>query len=207
MEAIGVEALLALGAWYERYKRYLPQMPELEYVFYEIEQLQQGDLTPKGQEAAIYALIDPRDRRLRYIGMTGRPTQRLKEHVAGDEANQRKQEWMIDLVKAGLRPIMRILEVLPTYEQALEREDCWIQACIQAGLDILNAEAAPVARRLAAAWGAEEISAYIRKRYQAGVSRTSIRNELRAAIPGGFSNRHWEILKSICDEIDAADRS
>lgn len=43
---------------------------------------------------------------------------------------------------------------------------------------------------------------YIAARYRAGALRTSIRDELRTSRKDGFSNRHWQELKAICDALD-----
>lgn len=40
-------------------------------------------------------------------------------------------------------PIMRILEIVPSTADAMERERRWIEACVSAGLDILNAASLP----------------------------------------------------------------
>jgi predicted GIY-YIG superfamily endonuclease len=65
----------------------------------------------------IYALIDPRDSSIRYIGITDNPDQRLKEHLRGRGGNPPKREWVYELRQLGLVPIMQPLETglsLPT---------------------------------------------------------------------------------------------
>jgi predicted GIY-YIG superfamily endonuclease len=141
MEPIEIEALITLGAWYERYKPYRKNLHSLQHVFAAVETAT-GHKEPAAPEVAIYALIDPRSLSIRYIGISGDPLARHQQHIR-DKANGFKQEWLDQLRQDGLVPIMRILEIVPSTADALEREKRWIEACIAAGLDILNAQSLP----------------------------------------------------------------
>jgi predicted GIY-YIG superfamily endonuclease len=70
----------------------------------------------------IYALIDPRDSSIRYIGITDNPDQRLKEHLRGRGGNPPKRNWVYELRQIGLVPIMQPLETGLSLPAALERE-------------------------------------------------------------------------------------
>lgn len=60
----------------------------------------------------IYALKDPRDNQVRYVGFTTRPEQRLKRHI--NHTRQGRQTycacWIRQLLKLELKPVMDILE-------------------------------------------------------------------------------------------------
>jgi hypothetical protein len=58
---------------------------------------------------AIYALIDPRDWTVRYVGMTGDPGVRLSQHLADKRAPLPKREWIAELKSVNLQPLMVVL--------------------------------------------------------------------------------------------------
>jgi hypothetical protein len=64
--------------------------------------------------AYIYALLDPRDNEVRYIGKTINPTKRLSEHLADSkrEYNYRSM-WIKSLLKENLKPLIKFLKVCP----------------------------------------------------------------------------------------------
>ena len=60
----------------------------------------------------IYALIDPRDLEVRYIGKTIDPKNRLRAHIfPHNDAKERnkKMRWTEELKALNLRPIMQVL--------------------------------------------------------------------------------------------------
>jgi hypothetical protein len=67
----------------------------------------------------IYALIDPRDERVRYVGESKSPRQRFGLHCAQPQRSTRA--WMRDLRRHGLRPILRVLDGPETEHQWIER--------------------------------------------------------------------------------------
>lgn len=53
----------------------------------------------------VYALIDPRDGKPRYIGQTKRPlAERLSGHLGSTRTQPRVRAWVAELRAAGLRP-------------------------------------------------------------------------------------------------------
>ena len=89
--------------------------------------------------ATIYALCAPGDGAIRYVGCTRQGTeQRLRRHLSrasgGDQTA--KDAWLRTLLANGLRPSIRVLEVVPVAEMfAAERR--WIAA--RSDADLLNA--------------------------------------------------------------------
>lgn len=60
----------------------------------------------------IYALIDPRDLIVKYIGKTNNPKERLRAHVSPHiymRTNNNKCKWTEELKALGLKPIMDVL--------------------------------------------------------------------------------------------------
>jgi len=79
----------------------------------------------------IYALIDPIDNKVKYVGATNNIESRLKGHISSGKiathAIRRgkrvdvKTQWLHDLHQQGLIPLMKILDSCQI-EQAQERE-------------------------------------------------------------------------------------
>jgi group I intron endonuclease len=59
----------------------------------------------------IYGLIDPRSNKIRYVGKTNNPDQRLFDHIRHSKHKTTyKDKWIRSLVEIGLKPIITILE-------------------------------------------------------------------------------------------------
>jgi group I intron endonuclease len=86
----------------------------------------------------IYGLWDPRNGRLRYVGKSDNPKQRLIGHVsiAKKELNP-CASWIRSLLKQDLRPLVTVLEEVPVSEwEATERH--WIEKCRDLGIKLTN---------------------------------------------------------------------
>ena len=100
---------------------------------------------------SIYALIDPRDSTVHYIGMSKQPEYRLSQHI------QRKYgsayDWIQELLQKSLQPLLSILETTENEQYALTRERYWI--------DFYTARAAPLANKYPyhkrKTWAAEKV--------------------------------------------------
>ena len=67
--------------------------------------------------AYIYALIDPRDEMVRYVGKTIYPYRRLKEHIRESKKyTNYKSKWILSLINIGMNPILKILKICPLSE-------------------------------------------------------------------------------------------
>jgi len=85
----------------------------------------------------VYALIDPRDHAVRYIGMTDDIYRRLKAHLR-ETANMAKYAWIQGLQKEQRVFIMHTLEQCQQHAQAVERETYWIRHYLKRGAPLLN---------------------------------------------------------------------
>lgn len=88
----------------------------------------------------IYALVDPRNNAIRYVGRAYEPQIRLGEHLRNvDGANGVKYRWLRELKKHGMLPRLEVLEgVYGSLEDADARERVWIQRFINAGAELTN---------------------------------------------------------------------
>src|SRR5216683_6354333 len=90
------------------------------------------------QTYTIYALIDPRDQTIRYVGITYDVYQRMRQHSRCEGNNAAKNAWIQELQELQLMFIMRALEKVETLEAALEREQVWIQHLLRQGVKLTN---------------------------------------------------------------------
>jgi hypothetical protein len=86
----------------------------------------------------IYALVDPRDMTVRYIGRTGVGELRLYRHLytAPSDGNVRKADWLLDLTRTGKEPLMVALTTCSP-ERATQHERKWIARVLEHG-DLYN---------------------------------------------------------------------
>jgi hypothetical protein len=90
----------------------------------------------------IYALIDPGDNSVRYVGFSRDAQLRLREHLNGGGGNGRERRWIHRLHKSGQSPILQVLETIEASDDALtiacERELFWIHEMARLGHPLLN---------------------------------------------------------------------
>src|SRR5260221_10769422 len=58
----------------------------------------------------IYALVDPRDESVRYIGITDNMPTRFIHHLRETGSRTAKGTWLAELRRYGLQPTIKILE-------------------------------------------------------------------------------------------------
>ena len=86
----------------------------------------------------VYALLDPRDQSIRYIGMSRQPEKRLREHMK-DTNHKQKHAWLKELKAQGLEPIVKIVEKAgKDRKQAFSRETYWIHHYLEQGALLFN---------------------------------------------------------------------
>ena len=84
----------------------------------------------------IYALCDPRDDAIRYVGRTVNPKDRYRNHLKA-KWNTHRCCWIIGLKELGLMPKMFILEVTDD-ENCRNSETWWIKHLRENGHDLTN---------------------------------------------------------------------
>lgn len=94
------------------------------------------------REHVLYQLRDPRDRTMRYIGVTTEDRfengNRLKEHMSAAEHNDGLRQWIEDLNKSGLQPLQeRILSHL-SRDEVYYRETRTIRQLLSEGVPLFN---------------------------------------------------------------------
>ncbi len=126
----------------------------------------------------VYALIDPRDKTTRYVGISKDAHSRLAQHL--NEVENRKKAWLFDLKQHGLQPDIEIFETVTSDQDvvslALGREEYWIQSFLDAGALLTNVMANPqpkCAERLCIPEDEESLTAKEACEYL-GVSRSTL---------------------------------
>ncbi len=93
----------------------------------------------------IYALVDPRDGRVRYVGKANNGQARLRRHIEKPHQNIGLRSWFEELRAAGETPDMRPLAMVP--RQKWERaEKWWIRWFRERGL-LLNVQRGGMMRK------------------------------------------------------------
>lgn len=86
----------------------------------------------------IYALIDPRTKKIRYIGKANDPTQRLSGHINYCKNHtSHTSNWIRQLTDANLRPDIAIIECVKKNKWQ-ERECYWIKYFRKMGCSLTN---------------------------------------------------------------------
>lgn len=85
----------------------------------------------------IYALIDPRDDKIRYIGKSIDPDQRYIQHLNDKKSNKAKVGWINRMANRGYEPTLKVLEVANERNWE-ERERWWIERGREFGWKLFN---------------------------------------------------------------------
>jgi hypothetical protein len=72
----------------------------------------------------VYALIDPRDGEIRYVGVANNPQERLIAHITEARCNgfTLKMQWIISLLRNNLRPSIKILKIVARERRLVEEK-------------------------------------------------------------------------------------
>lgn len=98
----------------------------------------------------VYALVDPRSSRIRYVGCSYNPKKRMESQLTEARARRSNPKyakvpdnfpprlrWLTELIDGGNSPIVVILEECE-YSEWRERENYWIVTLHEAGADLTN---------------------------------------------------------------------
>lgn len=163
----------------------------------------------------IYELIDPRTETVAYVGITTNPNSRLQQHVNCMDENNEKIEWIQQLQKEALEPRMKILEIVETREEAIEKEKQWIQHYLAKGVSLSNIKNASQSTENGSArrYTPEQIEAFISREYittpeatrRSGLTRIYLAQLLRKGILEGFRlGREWLIYTDSLEKFLSA---
>jgi hypothetical protein len=100
------------------------------------------EVTPQAVSAAdpvfnyVYLMLDPRDKRVRYVGITNNPATRLTAPLTN--GSQRMQGWVQRLAGDGVVPVMVIAEMFRNRGAYKGLERKWVYRCKYAGCDLIN---------------------------------------------------------------------
>ena len=91
---------------------------------------------------SIYALIDPRNDSIRYVGMTTITIEiRLDRHIrCRNRNNNHKNKWIRKLISMGMTPSVVLIEIVG-HSMWQKREMYWIDYCRKMGCNLVNATA------------------------------------------------------------------
>lgn len=96
----------------------------------------------------IYTLTDPRDLRVRYVGVTGSPKFRLRSHIHNSKSGSTSKDlWIRELMREQCKPILSVIEQ-GEGDGAGAAERKWVSAYRELSDDLLNISVGGVGRRL-----------------------------------------------------------
>lgn len=91
------------------------------------------------RDVYIYALIDPRDNSVNYVGRTVNMESRFKSHISPSEFGLKSTRmWIGSLAQDGLKPIMKTLEVVRSGKNWAIYENKWISYYRDTGSPLKN---------------------------------------------------------------------
>lgn len=86
----------------------------------------------------IYGLIDPRDHKYFYVGLSDNPQRRLKQHTRLQKLpSQDMKAKLAEMAEAGAEPILRVLESVDYY-RAADRENFHVDRLREDRMPLLN---------------------------------------------------------------------
>jgi hypothetical protein len=134
----------------------------------------------------IYALEDPRNNLIFYVGRTDNLYERFIDHIRCKENNEEKNRIMHELKALDLLPIPRTLERVHSLQEASEREYYWVKHYDHLGMPLANASVLLAIKRAEA-----------KKIAETQARKTRIMSALRKFARGTHDDSVIDILSSI----------
>ena len=92
---------------------------------------------------SVYALVDPRDGEVRYIGSSKTPRSRARAHGYQSGSIPVVRNWVVGLRALGMRPVLKILREVIGRDDAYVAERAEIVAAARSGCRLLNTRYMP----------------------------------------------------------------
>ncbi len=156
----------------------------------------------------VYALVDPTNNKVRYVGMTSDVYTRFVQHISLTSNNREKNQWIDSLKIQGIIPILKTLEIVYTLSDARIREVYWINHYTHLGMPLTNIiqyctgsrKETPSTQELKKAQTNEEERAAILGAARAQLKQNGkvIRTHVRDAL--GWNNANFPKIKQVLDE-------
>ena len=91
---------------------------------------------PKIRLTAIYALLDPRDGAVRYVGKANNPSQRVRQHI-NEQSSGGMRRWITEIIDLGMHPKLEVIEWCESNDWE-SREQFWIAEHRKISAGLLN---------------------------------------------------------------------
>ena len=109
----------------------------------------------------IYALIDPDEiYKVCYIGISDNVYNRFTQHLRDVESNSLKAQWLKEIRDRNRVPYCKVLEEVPTQEDARKREAYWIHFYKQLNMLLTNSTIPQVPQDITTEVQVKEIAVY-----------------------------------------------
>ncbi len=86
----------------------------------------------------VYALVDPRNASVYYVGVTQDVYRRFSEHLSCSDKNTEKNRWIEECIQSQIVIVMETLEHFDDAEKAYAREKYWIQHFLDLNMPLTN---------------------------------------------------------------------
>jgi hypothetical protein len=141
---------------------------------------------------SVYYLLDPRDRSVRYVGVSKKPKDRLHQHIRRIHKKTHQIYWVRELQAAGLQPILEVQCIVQDANEAFRIEIALIAILGSRGAKLTNMTSGGTGSSEAGKMGAsaakEKVTCEERYQYASNAARKG--HEIHAKTdPDGYRRR------------------